>query len=93
MNSEPPLCVKLNYYLTSVFSVVTLTAVSFTVESVTVVSTPVVSVITAEESVAVVSDPVPLFSELQAATDKEIAKAKKPNLNKFFILILFKIIN
>ncbi|GGC72213.1 hypothetical protein GCM10011387_27200 [Pedobacter quisquiliarum] len=43
----------------------------------------------AEESVIVVSFPEPEPSELQAATDKEIAKAKKPNLNKFFISILF----
>jgi hypothetical protein len=67
-------------FLTSV--VVVLTAVSFTVESLTAVSTSVVIV---EESVTVVSVVSPFFSELHAATDKEIAKAKKPNLNKFFI--------
>jgi len=33
---------------------------------------------------AVLSDEV---LELHATTDKEIAKAKKPNLNKFFIII------
>jgi glucan phosphoethanolaminetransferase (alkaline phosphatase superfamily) len=67
-------------FLTSV--VVVLTAVSFTVESLTEVSTSVVIV---EESVTVVSVVSAFFSELHAATDKEIAKAKKPNLNKFFI--------
>ncbi|WP_346348960.1 hypothetical protein [Pedobacter sp. JY14-1] len=66
----------------SVVVVVVVTAVSLTVESVTVVSTSVVIV---EESVIVVSVDSPDFSELQAATDKEIAKAKKPNLNAFFI--------
>jgi hypothetical protein len=66
--------------LTSV--VVVLTAVSLTVESLTVVST---SVVTTEESVTAVSVAPAFFSELHAATDKEIAKAKKPNLNKFFI--------
>ena len=83
------LWVKLNYGLTSVVEVSTLTVVSWTVESVIVVSVAVVSVMIAEESVIVVSDPEPEPSELQAATDKEIAKAKKPNLNKFFISILF----
>jgi hypothetical protein len=47
----------------------------------------------AEVSANEVSVDSPDFSELQAATDKEIAKAKKPNLNAFFILILFKVIN
>jgi hypothetical protein len=36
------------------------------------------------ESEALLSD----LLVLQAATDNEIAKAKKPNLNKFFILML-----
>jgi hypothetical protein len=30
--------------------------------------------------------------ELQAATDKEIAKAKKPNLKEFFIVLFLKCI-
>ena len=73
-----------------VVSLVTVIAVSFTVESETVVSTVVVIAAVSAKEVSVVS---PDFSELQAATDKEIAKAKKPNLNAFFILILFKVIN
>jgi len=73
-----------------VVSLVTVIAVSFTVESVTVVSTVVVIAAVSANEVSVDS---PDFSELQAATDKEIAKAKKPNLNAFFILILFKVIN
>jgi hypothetical protein len=71
------------YFLTvSTVVVVVLTVVSCTVESLTEVST---SVTTVEESVIEVSVVSPFFSELQAATDKEIAKAKKPNLNMFFI--------
>ena len=73
-----------------VVSLVTVIAVSFTVESDTVVSTVVVIAAVSAKEVSVVS---PDFSELQAATDKEIAKAKKPNLNAFFMLSLFKVIN
>jgi hypothetical protein len=55
-------------------------AVSTAAVSTAVVSTAIES--TATESVAASSD---LF-ELHAATDKEIARAKKPNLNEFFIV-------
>jgi len=41
------------------------------------------------ESVIVESVVSEVFSDEQAATDKEIAKAKKPNLNRFFILFCF----
>lgn len=59
--------------------------VSTAAESVAIVST-VVAVSTIAESVAVESAPSPVLLELQAATDIEIAKAKKPNLNEFFIV-------
>jgi hypothetical protein len=45
-------------------------------------STTTVVSITAVESTAASS----VLVELQAATDKEIAKAKKPNLKEFFIV-------
>ena len=59
-------------------------------------STVSVAAVAAESIVSVAAEAVEsieseaLLSDLlvlQAATDKEIAKAKKPNLNKFFILI------
>ncbi|MGI4727390.1 MAG: hypothetical protein ACRYGB_02370 [Janthinobacterium lividum] len=34
--------------------------------------------------------PIAFLSELQAATDKEITKAKKLNLNVFFMLVVLK---
>ena len=53
------------------------------------VSDMVVSIIVVSDKVVVsVSDP-PVLSVLQAATESDIARAKKPNLNKFFILIVF----
>lgn len=45
-----------------------------------------VSVDMVVESEAEVSD----FFVLHAATDNESARAKKPNLNEFFILVFFK---
>lgn len=61
------------------FLVVSVEVVDFVAE----VSVEVVlEVPTAEES----DVPKAFLSELQAATDKEIAKAKKPNLNAFFIV-------
>jgi len=53
------------------------------------VSVTVVSIVVIEVSVIVESVASAFFSELQAATDKDIAKAKKPNLNRVFIIILF----
>jgi hypothetical protein len=61
-------------------------AVSTAAVSTAIVSTVIVS--TAVESVAASS----VWFELQAATDKEIAKAKKPNLNEFFIVLFLKCI-
>lgn len=68
-----------------------LAKVSTAAESVTVVSTVVADESTIVESVVVESVASPFFSELQAATDKEIAKAKKPNLNIFFIIIFLNV--
>jgi len=51
----------------------------------------VVSIILDEESVVdteVESAEVEVLLELQAVTDKVMAKAKKPNLNEFFMLFL-----
>ncbi|GAA4918532.1 hypothetical protein GCM10023313_22730 [Mucilaginibacter defluvii] len=45
------------------------------------------SVATAAESVAAVSEPTVLDELLQAETAIEIAKAKKPNLNAFFMIV------
>jgi hypothetical protein len=47
----------------------------------------VVSVDMFVESEAEPSD----FFELQAATDKDKTRAKKPNLNEFFIMVFFKV--
>jgi len=68
--------------------VVSFAKVSIARESVPAVSTEVIEVSVAVESVA-----SPVFSELQAATDKDIARAKKPNLNAFFIMIFYLLIN
>jgi hypothetical protein len=60
-------------------------AVSTATESTAAVSTATESTAiesTATESTAASS----VLFELQAATDKEIAKAKKPNLKEFFIV-------
>ncbi len=71
---------KTNYFLIE----------SFTVVSIAAVSVAVVSIVVTEVSVIVESVASALFSdELQATTDKDIVKAKKPNLNRFFIMILF----
>ncbi|MFM6976444.1 MAG: hypothetical protein ACKOW2_06320, partial [Sphingobacteriaceae bacterium] len=61
-------------YFAAVVSAATAAAVSTAAVSTAAVST-------ATESVATSS----VLLEEQAATDKEIAKAKKPNLNKFFM--------
>ena len=60
---------------------------SVAAESVAVVSRGAVIVVstTVAVSTAVESPPSALLSELQAAADKVIAKAKKPNFNRFFI--------
>jgi hypothetical protein len=60
--------------------------------AVSVVAVSVIEVSTVDILVSViVESPVePDLSDEQAATDKEIAKAKKPNLNKFFITFCFK---
>lgn len=51
-----------------------------------VVSVVVVVLLLAESTLEVESDvPIAFLSELQAATDKDKAKAKKPNLKVFFI--------
>ncbi|MGI4804166.1 MAG: hypothetical protein ACRYFL_05305 [Janthinobacterium lividum] len=56
-----------------------------------VVSVVVVLVEEAAESTLEESEvPIAFLSELQAATDKEITKAKKLNLNVFFMLVVLK---
>ena len=56
----------------------------------TAVSDIVVSIIVVSDRVVVsVSEPS-VLSVLQAATDNDTARAKKPNLNRFFIMVLFK---
>ncbi len=65
--------------------------VSAAVESTTVESTTVVSTATESTATESVASSVAL-SELQATIDNEIAKAKNPNLNKFFMLIFFLIV-
>jgi len=66
--------------------------VSVLVESIlAVVSVVVVVLVDAAESTAEESEvPIAFLSELQAATDKESAKAKKPNLNVFFMVVDLK---
>jgi len=59
-----------------------LAAVSIADLVVSIMLVEVVSVVDTEVESAAVVD----LLELQAANDKEIAKAKKPNLNEFFIL-------
>jgi hypothetical protein len=70
---------------------VSVAALSTKVLSVKVVSAEIivaeVSVIVLKESESEDEDSVLL--ELQAATDKEIATAKKPNLKKFFMFLSF----
>ena len=74
--------VKATYLL-----IVSVLLVSFIVVSFIVVSVRIlVSVVMVVESEAEVSD----FFVLQAATDNERARAKKPNLNEFFILGFLK---
>jgi hypothetical protein len=75
-----------NFLIDYLATVESTTVESTTVESTTVESTTVES--TAVESAAASS----VLFELQAATDKEIAKAKKPNLNEFFIVLFLKCI-
>jgi len=67
----------LNYIL-----VVSAAAVSTTVESVVAV----VSTVDIVVSVIVESVASAFFSDEQAATDKESTNAKKPNLNRFFMM-------
>jgi hypothetical protein len=69
-----------NYLVAAVVSAAT-AAVSTAVVSTAVVSTAAVSAATSS-----------VLLEEQAATDKEIAKAKKPNLNKFFMFFCLKLI-
>ncbi len=78
---------KIYIFLVVVVVVLVFKVVSFAVVSFTSVSTFVVSVVAILPSVVlVVSEPEPVvLLEVQAATDKEIAKAKKPNLKDFFI--------
>ncbi len=67
--------------------------VSFIIVSVIIVSLPIVSCIIVsveEESIVVESAPSAFFSE-QETIDKDNAKAKKPNLNKFFMLFCFEV--
>jgi hypothetical protein len=73
---------KMNYIL--VVSAVT-AAVSTIDESVIVVSIVDIVVSVIVESVESAD-----FSDEQAATDKESTRAKKPNLNKFFIMFCFR---
>jgi len=61
--------------------------VSFDMVSIAVESVDMVSIVLIEVSAMVESVESAFFSEEQAATDKEIARAKKPNLNAFFIII------
>jgi hypothetical protein len=69
-----------------VVSVVVVAAVSTVAESVVIE----VSTVDIDVSVIVESPAVPDLSDEQAATDKESAKAKKLNLNRFFITFCFK---
>lgn len=71
----------LNYIL-AVVSAAGAAVVSTAVESVAAESAVIVESETVVESVASVA-----LLELQATTDKEIANAKNPNFNKFFMLI------
>jgi len=74
--------VKLNYILVVSPAIV---AVSTIDESVIVVS-----IVDIDVSVIVESAESADFSDEQAATDKESTRAKKPNLNRFFIMFCFR---
>ena len=60
-------------------------------ESPATVSTAAVSTVIESTEAESLASSLALF-ELQATTDKEIARAKNPNLNKFFMLIFFFLI-
>jgi hypothetical protein len=64
---------------------VSVVAVSAEVESIIVESVDIIAL--ESETVVESVDPSEVPLDLQAATDKVIAKAKKPNLNAFFIII------
>jgi hypothetical protein len=67
--------------------------VAAVVSTATVVSAAVVSTTAVVSTAKVVSAATSsVLLEEQAATDKEIAKAKKPNLNKFFMFFCLKLI-
>jgi hypothetical protein len=76
-----------NFLIDYLATVVSTAVESVAVESVAIESTTAVES-TAVESVAASS----VLFELQAATDKEIAKAKKPNLKEFFMFLFLKCI-
>jgi hypothetical protein len=66
--------------------------VAAVVSTATVVSAAVVSTAAVSTAKVVSAATSSVLLEEQAATDKEIAKAKKPNLNKFFMFFCLKLI-
>jgi hypothetical protein len=66
--------------------------VAAVVSTATVVSAAVVSTAVVSTATVVSAATSSVLLEEQAATDKEIAKAKKPNLNKFFMFFCLKLI-
>jgi hypothetical protein len=66
--------------------------VAAVVSTATVVSAAVVSTAVVSTAKVVSAATSSVLLEEQAATDKEIAKAKKPNLNKFFMFFCLKLI-
>jgi hypothetical protein len=79
--------------LTVPFSVVVSNyLVAAVVSTAAVVSAAVVSTAVVSTATVVSAATSSVLLEEQAATDKEIAKAKKPNLNKFFMFFCLKLI-
>jgi hypothetical protein len=79
--------------LTVSFSVVVSNyLVAAVVSTAAVVSAAVVSTAVVSTATVVSAATSSVLLEEQAATDKEIAKAKKPNLNKFFMFFCLKLI-
>jgi hypothetical protein len=66
--------------------------VAAVVSTAAVVSAAVVSTAVVSTATVVSAATSSVLLEEQAATDKEIAKAKKPNLNKFFMFFCLKLI-